>query len=357
MNRERNFEVMRTMAMFSIVLYHCMCHGIGGSYAFDLRQPVSLLNFTFSDLVLVIGSIAVNLYVLVSGYFLVTAKFKASRIVRTWLSTCFYSVLITFIFMTLSLAPWNIVTLGKSFFPVSSDPYWFVSQYIGLLFLSPFLAMLVRQLSYRQYVVLLIGMGLMVMSLIPDFPLGKRFSISHGNSVWSFVYLFLIAGFIRLHLKRISMGKVLTAVVVLALVTMVAQVILGLHDSAGHLFWLNYNGIILLLSVAVFIWIRQMRVPETGLCDWMVKAAPYSFGVYLIHDHLLMRDWLWHHTLSMTRYAEQWTYPLVVLGVCLSLFVICALIDVIRQRLFTLLHIDSLVKRLDGWSYFPKLFT
>ena len=68
MARERNFEVMRTWAMFSIVIYHCMCHGIGSDYAFDLQQPVSLFNFTFSDLILVIGSIAVNLYVLVSGY-------------------------------------------------------------------------------------------------------------------------------------------------------------------------------------------------------------------------------------------------------------------------------------------------
>ena len=235
MARERNFEVMRTWAMFSIVIYHCMCHGIGSDYAFDLQLPVSLFNFTFSDLILVIGSIAVNLYVLVSGYFLVNAKFKVSRIIRTWVSAFFYSVVITTLFLLLSLEPWSIVTLGKSFFPLSTDAYWFVSQYIGLLILSPFLAMLVRQLSYRQYVALLIGMGLMVLSVIPDFPLGKRFSISHGNSVWSFVYLFFIAGFIRLHLKRIPMGKLVVTVLGLALLTMVSEMVLGIHNGVGHL--------------------------------------------------------------------------------------------------------------------------
>ena len=356
MTRERNFEVMRTWAMFSIVIYHCMCHGIGSDYAFDLQLPVSLFNFTFSDFILVIGSIAVNLYVLVSGYFLINTKFKISRIIRTWVSALFYSVVITTTFLLLSLEPWSIVTLGKSFFPLSTDAYWFVSQYIGLLILSPFLAMLVRQLSYRQYVALLIGMGLMVLSVIPDFPLGKRFSISHGNSVWSFVYLFFIAGFIRLHLKRIPMGKLVVTVLGLALLTMVSEMVLGIHNGVGHLLWFNYNGILLFLSVAVFVFIRQQQIPETGIWRLMVKVAPYTFGVYLIHDHLLMRDWIWK-TLSMTSYANQWIYALAVMVVCVLIFAICILIDTVRKRLFAILKMDDLMIRLDGRSYFSKLFT
>jgi surface polysaccharide O-acyltransferase-like enzyme len=356
MARERNFEVMRTWAMFSIVIYHCMCHGIGSDYAFDLQLPVSLFNFTFSDFILVIGSIAVNLYVLVSGYFLVNARFKVSRIIRTWVSALFYSVIITTMFLLLSLEPWSIVTFGKSFFPLSTDAYWFVSQYIGLLILSPFLAMLVRQLSYRQYVALLIGMGLMVLSVIPDFPLGKRFSISHGNSVWSFVYLFFIAGFIRLHLKRIPMGKLVVTVLGLALLTMVSEMVLGIHNGVGHLLWFNYNGILLFLSVAVFVFIRQQQIPETGIWSLMVKVAPYTFGVYLIHDHLLMRDWIWK-TLSMTSYANQWIYALAVMVVCVLIFAICILIDTVRKRLFAILKMDDLMIRLDGRSYFSKLFT
>lgn len=356
MTRERNFEVMRTWAMFSIVIYHCMCHGIGSDYAFDLQLPVSLFNFTFSDFILVIGSIAVNLYVLVSGYFLINTKFKISRIIRTWVSALFYSVVITTTFLLLSLEPWSIVTLGKSFFPLSTDAYWFVTQYVGLLILSPFLAMLVRQLSYRQYVALLIGMGLMVLSVIPDFPLGKRFSISHGNSVWSFVYLFFIAGFIRLHLKRIPMGKLAMIILGLALLTMVSEMVLGIHNGVGHLLWFNYNGILLFLSVAVFVFIRHQQIPETGIWSLMVKVAPYTFGVYLIHDHLLMRDWIWK-TLSMTSYANQWIYALAVMVVCVLIFAICILIDTVRKRLFAILKMDDLMIRLDGRSYFSKLFT
>lgn len=356
MVRERNFEVMRTLAMFSIVIYHCMCHGIGGDYAFNLQQAVSMFNFTVSDFFLVFGSIAVNLYVLVSGYFLVNTKFKVSRILRTWVSALFYSVVITTTFLLLSLEQWSVVTFGKSFFPLSTDAYWFLTQYIGLLILSPFLAMLAKQLSNRQFVALLIGMGLMVMSVIPDFPLGKRFCVSHGNSVWSFVYLFFIAGYIRLHLKRIPIERLLILVIALVLLTLMSEILLGTHNGIAHLLWLNYNGILLFLSVAVFVLIRQIEIPDVGIWSVMVKVAPFTFGVYLIHDHLLVRDWLWK-ILSLTSYANQWIFVLMVIVACLLIFVICIVIDYFRKKLFSFLHIDDLVTRLDRWSYFSKFFT
>ena len=356
MTRERNFEVMRTLAMFCIVIYHCMTHGIGGDYGFDLQQPISLLNFFFSDFILVFGSIAVNLYVMVSGYFLVEGTFKASRIVRTWVSSLFYSVIITLVFFSFSLESWSIVTLGKSFFPLSTDSYWFVTQYIGLLILSPFLSILVKHLSYRQYIALLMGMGFMVLSVIPDFPLGKRYSISHGNSVWSFAYLFLIAGFIRFYVKRISTGKLLTTGLGLVLMTMALEVYFGTCNGFGRLYWFNYNGIILILSVVVFVFVRQLKTSEEGIWNIIVRGAPFTFGVYLIHDNLLVRDWLWN-TLSLTTFSDQWMYPFVVLAVCLIIFVTCALLDAVRKKVFTLLKIDSQIAKLDIWQRISKLFT
>ena len=138
MKREGNFEVLRTLAMFFIVVYHCLTHGIGGAYGFDIVQPICFSNLLFSDFMLVFCSIAVNLYVMISGYFLVDLSFKLSRIVRTWTIASFYSCLITVLFMIMNFIPFNIISIGKSFFPISTDAYWFVTQYIGLLVLSPF---------------------------------------------------------------------------------------------------------------------------------------------------------------------------------------------------------------------------
>ena len=346
---------MRTVAMFFIVVYHCLTHGVGDGYGFSTSSPVALANLGFSDFLLVFSSISVNLYVLVSGYFLADLDFKLSRIVRTWLNACFYSCVITLLFFSFSLAPFSIVVLGKSFFPLSTDAYWYVTQYIGLLILSPFLALLVRQLTYRQYVGLLIGGAFLCLAIIPDFPLGKRFHVAHGNSVWSFAYLFLIAGFVRHHLQRLSMSKLLTATILLTLLTMACEVFFGFQNGQIHLFWFNYNGLPFILSVVVFILIRQARIPESGIWKLMIRVAPYTFGVYLIHDHLLVREWLWN-TVGLSSWCDSPLFPLIVLGLCLLLFVVCALVDTLRKKLFAVFKVDSTVAKIDRWSFHGKFF-
>jgi surface polysaccharide O-acyltransferase-like enzyme len=353
MKREPNFEVMRTITMFFIVIYHCLTHGIGDGYKFSIAHPISLANIVFSDFLLVFSSISVNLYIMVSGYFLTDLDFKFSRIVRTWVIACFYSCAITLLLMSLSIIPFSFTTLGKSFFPISTDAYWFVTQYIGLLILSPFLSILARLLSYRQYIILLIGGAFICLSIIPDFPLGKRYHVAHGNSVWSFAYLFMVAGFIKHHLQKLPTGKLAFSIVILTLLTMACEIFFGKQNGHIHLFWFNYNGLPFLLAVLVFIFIKQVHIPDNGSWNMLVKFAPYTFGVYLIHDHLLIRGWFWKFV-SLSTQCNSMMFPVIILGLCCILFITCAFIDAIRKKVFELLHIDSSIANLDKMNVFFK---
>ena len=300
--------------MFFIVVYHCLTHGVGDEYDFNMSSPVSLTNLLFSDFLLVFSSIAVNLYVMISGYFLVDLDFKLSRIIRTWTCTAFYSCLITVSFVVLHVIPLDFVAIGKSFFPLSSDAYWFVTQFVGLLLLSPFLAMMVRHLSCRQYVILLLGGAIICLSIIPDFPLGKRFYVAHGNSVWSFAYLFLVAGFIKHHVKKLSNIHLLIVVFLVTLCTLISEVALGYQNDSIHFYWLNYNGLPFVLTVIVF-------------------------------------DWLWS-VVPISSYCEHWAFPLIVIGISFGIFLIGALLDSIRKQFFTLIKIDNLISKADKISFY-----
>ena len=174
--------------------------------------------------------------------------------------------------------------------------------------------------------------------------------MAHGNSVWSFAYLFMIAGFIKHHLIKVPMGRLSMIVVLLIVLTLVCEVIGGYKNGNIFLYWLNYNGLVLMLSVAVFVLVRQLQIPERGIWGVLVKAAPFTFGVYLIHDHLLVRDWLWN-TMSLPFYCDKWHYPFVVIGICFVVFVVCAMIDAVRKKLFTLFGIDKLITKVDRWSF------
>lgn len=354
MKRESNFEVLRVFAMIFIVVYHFCTHGIGSNTAYDLNSPLHLSNLIFTDLCLVISGTCVNLYVLISGYFLVCSSFKLSRITRTWFITCFYSFFITLFLYIANIYSFDATHLAKSLFPLSTDSYWFVTQFIGMLILSPLLSILANKLSCKQYIYLLIGMGIICLSIIPDFPLGKRFYVAHGNSLLSFIYLYFIAGFIRLHIKGISSRRLIFLIGMITIINLIWSFINGISDGNGHIYWFNYNAIPFLLSVSLFICIRQITLPENKFVTIFVKIAPYTFAVYLIHDHLLIRYYLWN-VLPIKDYCYSIAFPILSLLICVVIFIICIGIDYCRQMLFKILKIDNLLTKTDNYSWlFPN---
>lgn len=349
MKRDCNFEVLRTISMFLIVVYHFCTHGIGSSYLFNCHDSISVFNLLFCDTLLVLSSICVNLFILISGFFLLYAEFKFSRIIRTWFLTCFYSFFLTLVFYLFSSRSVNLVSLIKSCFPLSTDYYWFVTQYIGLLLLSPFLGMLARIINRQQYIFLLIICGFICLSLVPDFPLGKRFHVAHGNSLQFFSFLFLIAGYIRRFVEQVSVLFIAKSIVVVIIVILLWSIYLG----RNHLFWLDYNSLPVILSVLVFILFKQVEVESFCLTRPLVKIAPYTFSVYLIHDHLIIRDWLWS-LLHLQTICDKLYFPVIVFVVCASIFFVGICVDWIRKRLFDVCGINNLILRIDNLVHFPK---
>lgn len=94
-----NFEILRVVAMFLIIVGHFFVHGICGkgndvNLKYDGTSMIDTLSFGITQSLWVISSISVNLYVLISGYFLIQSKAKWSKIPTIWLQTVFYSVCI-----------------------------------------------------------------------------------------------------------------------------------------------------------------------------------------------------------------------------------------------------------------------
>jgi hypothetical protein len=157
-----------------------------------------------------------------------------------------------------------------------------------------------------------------------------------------------MAGFIKHHVKKIDTARLLVMIILVAIVLLAYEIILGYQGKSISLRWLDYNGIPFILSVLVFLLVRQIQVPENLFWNVFVKMAPYTFGVYLIHDHLLVRDWLWTN-IPVRSYTDHWTFPLIILGLCIGIFVICALLDAIRKRIFILFKIEGLIANVDRW--------
>lgn len=103
-----NFEILRVLAMFLIIVGHFFFHGLCGEengvmLSYDGKSVLDTVSFGIAKSLWVFSSISVNLYVLISGYFLVQSKAKWGKIPSIWMQTAFYSVCIYWVFVAIGL--------------------------------------------------------------------------------------------------------------------------------------------------------------------------------------------------------------------------------------------------------------
>ena len=136
--RQANFELLRIIAMFMVVILHW---NTNSGLLLDVGSPVTGAG-VWSLVTESVCIVAVNVYVLISGYFLSSCTFSFRRVAQVLVQTLFYTVLIPPVLALAGVLSWSEVInpyhIWNSIFPVQSGHYWFVSAYVVLCLLSPF---------------------------------------------------------------------------------------------------------------------------------------------------------------------------------------------------------------------------
>ena len=102
--RQSNLELSRILAMYLIVMHHFSVHG--GVPIWSGSAPLSL-NFYLDQLLSTGGKIGVDLFVLITGYFLAKKISKFSSLVYLWIKTFSYVLVFFIIFCAFGLHPFN----------------------------------------------------------------------------------------------------------------------------------------------------------------------------------------------------------------------------------------------------------
>ena len=98
----------------------------------------------------------------------------------------------------------------------------------------------------------------------------------------------------------------------------------------------------------LFLFFRTIRIPEGFLSKAILAVAPLTFGVYLIHDHFLLRD-LWVKLWNVETHFNEPYFVLHFLGVVVLVFAVCAAAEWIRKLLAGLICKLKPVRALFGW--------
>lgn len=350
--RNASIELLRSIAMLMVISMHYLDKG-GITIDLDMAQTIpSILAWLLHSFCIV----AVNCYVLISGYYLVEQKFKWQKLVRLVCEILFYSILVPVVMALVGLLPLSEINLYKVLLyvlPIQTKHYWFATSYLLMFILSPVLAAGVKALSKKQ-LQLTIGILLLVFSVSKTFLPFQMELDTNGYDVTWFIVLFLIAGYIRLYgidlLPKNKCNRGLWIYLIGSLGTFLwAFAVRALSMKLGKFGYFvtrtfDYNHLLCLISsVGLFLFFLYREQKENALAKFARKIGPYTFGVYLLHEQWEMRH-VWPVLLHTEEYATSFTWILHWILSILLVFVIGIVVDFLRNLLFNgvekVIHLD-----------------
>ena len=81
----------------------------------------------------------------------------------------------------------------------------------------------------------------------------------------------------------------------------------------------------------------------------IMLISPLSFGVYLLHDHPLVRSYVMTDRFAFITNGSVSKMLLFFFGIILAIFVVGCCVDAVRSKLFQLLHIRKSLSKLDRY--------
>ena len=335
--REINFELLRIIAMLMIVSLHYW-----GKSGFTDSAEISTPGFFLAWIVRSCCYCAVNCYILLSGYFMSGGKFKMSKAIKIWLQVFEYSFLIYLFTCLAGINTFSVSSLIKCFLPITMEEYWFVTKYLLLLFLSPFLNVYIERCDRRQLGLTCI-VSLILFSVLPTvFCYNDYTNIVDGYSLLWFVTLYLVAAYVRIYgLEYIeSKQNCLIGYGVNASILLLSKVVIYLLSShfLGKAIYSNllfrYNVFFVFMSsLFLFGFFRNITIKSVVVGRVVAIFAPATFGVYLIHLAPSLKDWLWKEVINPVRFNNVLVLLVNYLVVVLCVFLICSFLEMLRQRI------------------------
>ena len=285
---------------------------------------------------------AVNIYVLISGYFMVDNEFKLRKLFSLLAEVIFYSVII---YIVTSYKTFSVMDFVKSCFPTITSAYWFISTYVVMYCLSPFLNILIRNMNKKMHEVC-------ILILLLFFCIWDK-----GSSVAWFICLYIVAAYIKYYyqpgnFKRRNLllcyfGVSICIPLSRYCISYVTKLILGQEFKTDY-FYRNDTLLVFFASVLLLLIFLTINIEKKWINKLILRVSPLTLGVYLIHDNSNVREKLWQ-ALAFDSNCSNVIFFAYVITIILGIFVVCCVIEWMRQMLFHILKIDMLVEKIAGF--------
>jgi len=283
-NKKIYIEFLRIMAAFLVIVNHT------NSRIFLNTQPSALWVGSISYFF--ISKIAVPVFLMIMGAVLLDKQdgFKKyiGRVLRIIVVTAFFAVLA---YLT-GGGGFSARTVVREIINSSTEPYWYLYLYIGLLIILPVMQKMAKSLDKKDIQLLLFA-ALAVGGIVPmlefiGFGVHKAFLYGAISPYIGMVF----AGYYIEKYMDITAKKAGTAALMLVLLTL-AQVLVSYKAyrtySGVDYLWLDNAGFIPITASAICAYIIVKYIFEkieigSKASDFICFAGGLTFGIYLMGD-------------------------------------------------------------------------
>ncbi|MBQ8659894.1 MAG: acyltransferase [Bacilli bacterium] len=357
--RNSNYELMRIVSMFLIVLYHVIHHG--GTINLSVN-PICKEILHLLELVTIVH---VNSFILVTGYFQSEGKFRLSKLFELMALSFFYKFVIIIIFSYFDIIDLSKTQILNELSPIEIVQNWYFKYYMFLYMLSPFINIGLNNLSKKNYLKL-IGVLFVIFSIIPICTGGIGME-NTGFTLYHFIYLYIVGAYLKKYpvdkeelIKKLSKLKCRLILIGIMIVCILFNYVLykcsykfmGVNSLIDSFCWhyRNYNmlysnPLIVIQSLAYFILFGTFSF-SNKIVNHISKI---TFGIYLLHDnsHVRLNIYKWMNIDGELIYSLR--YFIYVFIIALIVFVGSFIIDSFRSWICYYIKKNKYVVRFENW--------
>lgn len=321
--RESNFELLRIISILGVIMLHYINPNMGGGLNYTTKGS---LNYYILILVTSINVCAVNLFILISGYFMCENNTRTIRKpLELVVQVIIFSVGIYFFRCIIGNNEFSIKKLMSSLIPSN----YFVILYIVLYLISPYINIVVNNLdSNKQIYMIVICLG--ALSVYPtlvdvfDVLTGTNhnglnsiglYGSQSGYTIVNFMLMYTIGAVIRKSdFKMSRVLKIVTLSLSILLIT-------GWSIFDQQTAWAYCNPVVIIEAVALFMCFKDMSIKPNRLINSISKSV---FSVFLLHT-----VFLGYIKIEQT-VNKHWAFMLIhILGSSIVIFLVCYIVHMI----------------------------
>ena len=339
--RDSNFELLRLFLILFVIILHYngeVCNVL------ELTQNASFVIKYFIRIGEALCVCAVNVFLLISGYFLCEKdSVNIRKVINLFVVLIVFSFAAYFLKLIFGIDEFRIKSLIGCFLPGNYYAYLYSAVFI----LSPFLN-LITQLDKKQFNIFLL-ISIILFSIFPtviDFLSGINSSISssgrsfisgdgnnNGYTLINFIMLYYTGAFIRKNELKITNIKAITGYIATTIILLV-----GMKINPVHKF--DYCNIFVIFQAFFFFFLFMNISIKSRIINFMAKSV---WGMFIIHFSV-MKCICKFIDIEQVCSSNTYNVFIVTFLVTINTFLLSMIIDIILR--FLIKPVDYVIDKI-----------